>query len=161
MQNSVVEELPEESPLASGDQAAGGNKARTSPFVSPIKQASSSPASPLLIQTLSKNVATPESLGFSLDLSRITERTERTDEGENQSSVEASQSTVGISDTSWAPSEQVPPGKKLDFESSVGGTTGSFYQSSRFGGGGSTTRNPKQRSVFSILFGCLFPFCRF
>lgn len=156
----MVEELPEESPLAStsGDHAAGGNKTRTSPFVSPIKQTSSSPASPLLIQTLSKNVATPESLGFSLDLSRITERTERTDDGENQSSVEASQSTVGISDTSWPASEQAPPGKKLDFESSVGGT-GSFYQSSRFGG--NTTRHPKQRSVFSILFGCLFPFCRF
>ncbi|CAG7686917.1 unnamed protein product [Allacma fusca] len=154
LNNSVVEELPEESPVASDDHQAV-NKGIAPPFVSPIKAASPA-ASPLLLQTLKG--ATPDRVApaFPLDLSRITERTEHTD-GENQSSIEVSQSTTTAFSSA---SPLVGPEKKLEFDSSVG--TNSFYQSiqsNRFGN--SSHPQPQKRSVFSIVFGCLFPFCRF
>jgi len=150
MNDSVVEDLPSESPRK-------GKSARDHIFnaVSPFSQSTNSadaPESPLLQSTESTSSEAGKGRNL-LDLSRITERTERSDLG--QQSIEGSQALSEVlSDSSLLTNPSVE--KKPNIDSGMASGSTSFYNSNRFGG----NRSAKSRSVIAYLIGCCLPFFR-
>jgi len=162
MNNSVVEDLPEEFPVepVGGGNTSGNNaKSPTTPKnISPIKMPSSSisPITNPRISQLIENSTDSRDPSFSLNLSKITERTEYS-ESRNQSVLDTT-FTVSGGDREHSFLTD-PSGVHIEFESSAKSFKKSSPAPVSFYGMKSST--PRKRSVFSYFFSCLFPFCRF